>query len=126
MIATGIGHRPGRPATTASCPLCSGPIRYDGIWLPHVLVERKPPTGPTHIAIHIGCLHPEVIVVTDPFDGKTSENVEVGRLKGASSNSDFFWLELDDIVASKKNAIRAYAVSIPWPRVRKIELRYAR
>lgn len=111
-----------RRGDLGTCPICHDSVVDRGhFWEGHVTVERK---GRLPLILHPGCLHPEVIVVCEPLSGKTSENVRVGRLTGAPDGNDGWWLSLDRVASSKVNP--CYGLSIPWPRVRKIELRYAR
>lgn len=125
---------PGRVLPTAPwphCPLCHDPVKDEGFFWQgseNVAVDYSHGVGVVAVdeVFHPGCLHPWVIVVTEPLDGKTAEGVHVGQLHGAPDGNGGWWLVLEPIVVSKKQAIRAYQVSIPWDRVRRIELRYDR
>lgn len=93
------------------CGLCGDVIRR---W-------QGPPEWIEDVPFHGGCLHPEVIVVTAPFHGKTVPNIVVGRLDYFEPRRDGgWWLALKDTVDGYSS------ISINWSYIVKVVLRHDR
>jgi hypothetical protein len=110
-----IGEPPAGPR--APCGLCGDAIRWTDT--PGAFWE-SPPDYVEDMPFHTGCLHPEVIVVTAPLDGKTTPNIRVGRLLGFSPGRDGWWLTLADTLTGYVE------LSMNWSRVIKVVLRHER
>lgn len=113
---------PGQPSL--GCPLCGDPVKDEGFfWQGSETIQTEdsykgfPVVSVTEV-FHPGCLHPEVIVVTRPHDGKHTPNMEIGRLRGFERGRDGWWLILDDTVGGYKSA------AINWDCIEWIEKRY--
>lgn len=97
------------------CPLCGEVVRDDGFfWQGSEVAELIY----ADVVFHPGCLHPEVVVVKQPLDGKVTPGVEVGRLEGFARGLDGWWLVLKDVVSGYGSC------SINWDRVLYVERRY--
>lgn len=113
---------PGEPSL--DCPLCHDAVKDEGFfWQGSETIQTAdsfmgyPIVAVTEV-FHPGCLHPEVIVVTAPHEGKTVPNMEAGRLRGFERGRDGWWLILDDTVSGYRS------VAINWDCIQWIEKRY--
>lgn len=99
------------------CGLCGEAIRWTGA--PGAFWEA-PPVYVGDAPFHTGCLHPEVILVREPFGGNTIPLVEAGRLRGFERGRDGWWLTLDRTVSGYES------VALNWSRIVRVELRHER